>query len=51
MTVLEMRSVRKEYGGVTALADMDLRVERGQIVALLGPTVLASRRRSSCCSV
>jgi ABC-2 type transport system ATP-binding protein len=37
MTVLEMRSVRKEYGGVTALADMDLRVERGQIVALLGP--------------
>jgi ABC-2 type transport system ATP-binding protein len=37
MTVLEMCSVRKEYGGVTALADVDLRVENGQIVALLGP--------------
>jgi ABC-2 type transport system ATP-binding protein len=37
MTVLELRSVRKEYGAVVALADVDLRVERGQIVALLGP--------------
>jgi ABC-2 type transport system ATP-binding protein len=37
MTVLEMRSVRKEYGGVVALTGVDLRVERGQIVALLGP--------------
>jgi ABC-2 type transport system ATP-binding protein len=37
MTVLELRSVRKEYGDVVALAGVDLRVERGQIVALLGP--------------
>lgn len=37
MTVLEMRSVRKEYGGVAALTGVDLRLERGQIVALLGP--------------
>jgi ABC-type branched-subunit amino acid transport system ATPase component len=37
MPVLEMRSVRKEYDGVTALADVDLHVERGQLVALLGP--------------
>lgn len=37
MTVLEMRSVRKEYGDVVALADVDLRVERGQVIALLGP--------------
>jgi ABC-2 type transport system ATP-binding protein len=37
MTVLEMRSVRKEYGDVVALFGVDLRVERGQIVALLGP--------------
>jgi ABC-2 type transport system ATP-binding protein len=37
MTVLEMRSVRKEYGDVVALTGVDLRVERGQIVALLGP--------------
>jgi ABC-2 type transport system ATP-binding protein len=37
MTVLEMRSVRKEFGGVVALTGVDLRVERGQIVALLGP--------------
>jgi ABC-2 type transport system ATP-binding protein len=37
MTVLEMRSVHKEYRGVVALAGLDLRVERGQTVALLGP--------------
>jgi ABC-2 type transport system ATP-binding protein len=37
MTVLEMRSVRKEFGDVVALTGVDLRVERGQIVALLGP--------------
>lgn len=37
MVALEMRAVRKEYGGVVALAGLDLRVERGQVVALLGP--------------
>jgi ABC-2 type transport system ATP-binding protein len=37
MTVLEMRDVRKDYGGVAALAGLDLTVEAGQVVAVLGP--------------
>jgi ABC-2 type transport system ATP-binding protein len=37
MAVVEMRSVSKVYGSVTALAGIDLSVEPGEIVALLGP--------------
>jgi ABC-2 type transport system ATP-binding protein len=37
MTVLEMRDVRKDYGGVAALTGLDLTVEAGQVVAVLGP--------------
>jgi ABC-2 type transport system ATP-binding protein len=37
MTVLEMRDVRKDYGGVAALAGLDLTVDAGQVVAVLGP--------------
>jgi ABC-2 type transport system ATP-binding protein len=35
--VVQVEGVRKRYGTVTALAGMDLTVERGEIVAVLGP--------------
>lgn len=35
--ILECRQLTKQYGTVTALEDIDLRVGRGRIVGLLGP--------------
>jgi branched-chain amino acid transport system permease protein len=36
-TVLDVQSVTKRYGGVTALSALDLKVAAGEIVALIGP--------------
>jgi ABC-type sugar transport system ATPase subunit len=35
-TVLEMRQIRKSYSGVTVLRDVDLTLEEGQIIGLVG---------------
>jgi len=35
--VLEARGVTKRFGGLTAVKDMDLTVEQGQILGLIGP--------------
>ncbi|ABW66646.1 ABC transporter ATP-binding protein [Desulfosudis oleivorans] len=35
--ILEIRSLRKEFGGVVAVKDLDLSVDRGSITALIGP--------------
>ncbi|WP_448032935.1 ABC transporter ATP-binding protein [Bradyrhizobium liaoningense] len=37
MNVLEARSIHKRYGGLAALADVDLTVKEGQFVAVIGP--------------
>jgi branched-chain amino acid transport system ATP-binding protein len=37
MTVLEARSIHKRYGGLAALADVDMTVAQGQFVAVIGP--------------
>ncbi|WP_334171290.1 ABC transporter ATP-binding protein [Sinomonas sp.] len=34
---VRVRGLRKEYGGLTAVADLDLDIERGETFALLGP--------------
>jgi ABC-2 type transport system ATP-binding protein len=34
---IDVRGLRKSFGGTTVLADLDLRVERGTVFALLGP--------------
>lgn len=36
-TLLECRSLTKRYGGFTALSDINLTLERGKIIGLLGP--------------
>jgi ABC-2 type transport system ATP-binding protein len=36
-TVIEVQGLRKAYGGLEALAGIDLRVERGEVFAFLGP--------------
>ena len=37
MTLLDVRGLSVTYGGLRAVADVDLRVEPGQIVGLIGP--------------
>lgn len=37
MNVLEARSIHKRYGGLAALSNVDLTVEKGQFVAVIGP--------------
>ena len=35
---VELRSVTKRYGPVTAISDLSLAVEKGSFTALLGPS-------------
>ena len=37
MTAIDVRGLRKAYGGREAVAGIDLRVDRGEVFALLGP--------------
>ena len=37
MVIAELRNVTKRFGPVTALADINLEIARGQLLALLGP--------------
>jgi branched-chain amino acid transport system ATP-binding protein len=37
MGILEARKVSKKFGGLTAVSNVDLNVERGEIVGLIGP--------------
>lgn len=37
MSLLELRGLSKNFGGVTAVSDLNLYIERGEIVALIGP--------------
>jgi ABC-2 type transport system ATP-binding protein len=37
MAVIEVRGVTKRYGSVTALRDLDLTVEKGEVYGFLGP--------------
>jgi ABC-2 type transport system ATP-binding protein len=37
MLVVDTRNLRKEYGRLTAVDDVNLQIERGQVVGLVGP--------------
>jgi neutral amino acid transport system ATP-binding protein len=37
MSILETRGVTKQFGGLTAVDDVDLELEEGEIVGLIGP--------------
>jgi branched-chain amino acid transport system ATP-binding protein len=37
MALLELHGLTKRFGGLTAVKDLDLRVERGSIASLIGP--------------
>lgn len=36
--ILECRGLTKNYGSFTALSNLNLSLDRGQIIGLLGPT-------------
>jgi len=46
--ILETRGLIKEFKGFVAVNGVDLRVKRGQIHALIGPTAQAKPRCSTC---
>jgi ABC-type multidrug transport system ATPase subunit len=37
MALLEARGLTKRFGGVTALDGLDLRIEAGDVVGVMGP--------------
>ena len=37
MAVLETDKIRKEYGDLTAVNDLDVTIEKGQVWGLIGP--------------
>jgi branched-chain amino acid transport system ATP-binding protein len=37
MALLEARSIRKQFGGLAALSDLTLEIEKGMIASLIGP--------------
>ena len=47
--ILEARGVTMRFGGLTAVKDVDMTVNEGEIVGLIGPNG-AARRRSSTAS-
>lgn len=48
--VLELEHIRKEYPGVTALADVTLQLRRGEILGLIGENGAGKSTLIKCCS-
>jgi branched-chain amino acid transport system permease protein len=46
--LLQVQSVRKEFGGLVAVNDVSFELRAGEIVGLIGPMVRASPPRSTC---
>ena len=44
---IELRNISKKFGGFVALDDINLHIETGELVALLGPRARARRRCSA----
>ena len=47
MSSVELKSIVKKYGEVTAVASIDLSVESGEFVTLLGPSGCGKNNHSS----
>ena len=39
MSLLEMKHIKKEFGGMPVIRDISLSVEQGEILAIIGPSV------------
>ena len=38
MSLLEMKHIKKEFGGVSVIRDISFSVEQGEILAIIGPS-------------
>ena len=42
--LLELKSIRKSFAGVTVLEDISLNVGRGEVVSIIGPSGSGAQR-------
>ena len=40
MSLLEIKNVKKNFGGVEVLKDISLKVDKGEVLGIIGPSVV-----------
>ena len=48
MALLDVKNLTKNFGGLTAVGDVTLELNDGELVGLIGPTVQGKQRCSTC---
>lgn len=50
MSLLEMKNIKKSFNGVEVLKDISLKVEKGEVLGIIGPSRLGKINPSSMCN-
>ena len=40
MSLLEMKNIKKSFNGVEVLKDISLKVEKGEVLGIIGPSII-----------
>lgn len=44
MALLEVKNLSKHFGGLTAVGDVSMKLHKGELIGLIGPTVRVRQR-------